>query len=84
MPDHQAASVATALPLSLCDRRRIHVQNIQSQATAAGIESLASRALDDGEASPDDLQHIAALASMLTRQLQTLDNECSRLATGSA
>lgn len=81
MPDHHAAPVATALPLSLSERRRIHVQNIQTQATAAGIESLAARALDDGETNAETLQHIATLASMLTRQLQALDSECTGLGT---
>lgn len=79
MPDHHAAPVATALPLSLSERRRIHVQNIQTQATAAGIESLAARALDDGETNDETLQHIAALASMLTQQLKMLDGECATI-----
>lgn len=42
------------------------------ESMAAGLHSIAKLALDDGEATPEALEHLAALSSRITHDLATL------------
>lgn len=53
-------------------RQRVYQQCRQSVAMAAGLEAMAVRAIEIGEATPEQVEHMAALSSLLTEQLEQL------------
>lgn len=58
--------------LSLDRRQLIYTRLRQSAAMASGLEAIAHRAIDNGECTPEQLDHIAELAGHMTEQLATL------------
>lgn len=59
-------------PLALNRRQLIYTRLRQTAAMSSGLEALATRAIDDGEATPEQLDHIAELSGHLTEQLSYL------------
>ncbi len=65
-------TVADGLPPALDRRQLIFTRLRQTAAMSAGLEAMAVRAIDAGEATPDQLDQIADLAGHLTEQLSNL------------
>lgn len=57
---------------TLNQRQLVFSRLRQTTAMAAGLEAMAERALDAGEATPEQLDRIADLATHLTQQLGEL------------
>jgi hypothetical protein len=53
-------------------RQLVYQQCRQSVALAAGLEAMAVRAIEIGEATADQVEHMAQLSSLLTEQLEQL------------
>lgn len=66
-------------PLALQVRQRIHLQSQQALAMANGVDALAQRAVENGEASYDQLQHIALLSAMMADHVRQLSSQCAEL-----
>ena len=80
-PNHPVQS-GRSLPLQV--RQRIHMQSQQAVAMANGVDALAQRAFDSGEASYEQLQHIALLSAMMADHVRQLSSHCAELASPAA
>ncbi|WP_110644105.1 hypothetical protein [Salinicola sp. CPA57] len=72
------------LPPPLHVRQRIHLQSQQALAMANGVDALAQRAVENGEASYDQLQHIALLSAMMADHVRQLSSHCAELSSPAA
>lgn len=54
----------------------------QMTAMSAGLGAIAHQALDDGEATPEQVEHFANLADHLTEQLNELSRQFMELTGG--
>lgn len=64
---------------SLSPRQLIFTRLRRTTAMAAGLEAMAEKALDDGEASPEQLDRLADLATHLTQQLSELSQQFAEM-----
>lgn len=64
---------------SLSPRQLIFTRLRRSTAMAAGLEAMAEKALEEGEVSPEQLDHLADLATHLTQQLGELSQQFAEM-----
>lgn len=64
---------------SLSPRQLIFTRLRRTTAMAAGLEAMAEKALDEGEASPEQLDRLADLATHLTQQLSELSHQFAEM-----
>ena len=75
-------SPASANSLSLEPRRFVYSRLRQMTAMAAGLGAIAQQALDEGDATPEQIEHFANLADHLTQQLNELTRHFMELTGG--
>ncbi|MGQ7245493.1 hypothetical protein ACUN9V_18795 [Salinicola sp. V024] len=84
MPTTSTLTPLPQSPISLRTRQRIHLQSQQALAMANGVDALAQRAVENGEASYDQLQHIALLSAMMADHVRQLSSHCAELSSPAA
>ena len=80
MTDHPPFVPSSARPPSFDPRQMIYHNCRQAVAMAAGLEAMAVRAIESGEATEDQLERIALLSGHLLNQLDHLSNGLAELA----
>lgn len=69
----------SASPSHLSPKAVVFSRLRRTTAVAAGLEAMAEKALDDGEASSEQLEHLANMAAHLTQQLGELSQQFAEM-----
>jgi hypothetical protein len=77
MTDNHASPLAVLPPGSRCpiiatSAQDLHREIRRNASIVAGLEAIALVAFDQGEATPDQVEHIASLATLIRQDLEQL------------